>query len=124
MEMMHAAVVTSFAEPPHYQEFEVPQPTTPDEMLVDDDATTDSSFEASLAPDASTNDATDVGDANDASNAGDASEAGDTIPDVVVAIVVTMKKENGDWCFDHSQKSGAADSRPAPGANARKKAGK
>lgn len=50
--------------------------------------------------------------------------AGDTIPDVVVAIVVTMKKENGDWCFDHSQKSGAADSRPAPGASTRKTAGK
>jgi NADPH:quinone reductase-like Zn-dependent oxidoreductase len=32
---MNAAVVTSFAEPPHYQQFEVPQPMTDDEMLVD-----------------------------------------------------------------------------------------
>ena len=32
---MHAAVVTSFDEPPHYQEFEVPQPANDDEMLVD-----------------------------------------------------------------------------------------
>jgi NADPH:quinone reductase-like Zn-dependent oxidoreductase len=32
---MNAAVVTSFAEPPHYQQFEVPQPTTDDEVLVD-----------------------------------------------------------------------------------------
>ncbi len=32
---MHAAVVTSFDEPPHYREFAVPQPTTDDEMLVD-----------------------------------------------------------------------------------------
>ncbi len=35
MEKMNAAVVTSLTEPPHYQRFEVPQPTTPDEMLVD-----------------------------------------------------------------------------------------
>ncbi len=35
MERMHAAVVTSFAEPPHYREFEVPQPTTDREVLVD-----------------------------------------------------------------------------------------
>ncbi len=32
---MHAAVVTSFDEPPHYQEFEVPQPASDDEILVD-----------------------------------------------------------------------------------------
>jgi NADPH:quinone reductase-like Zn-dependent oxidoreductase len=32
---MHAAVVTSFDEPPHYQEFEVPQPASADEILVD-----------------------------------------------------------------------------------------
>ena len=32
---MHAAVVTSFAEPPHYQEFDVPQPTGDNELLVD-----------------------------------------------------------------------------------------
>jgi NADPH:quinone reductase-like Zn-dependent oxidoreductase len=32
---MHAAVVTSFDEPPHYQEFEVPQPTSDDEIMVD-----------------------------------------------------------------------------------------
>jgi NADPH:quinone reductase-like Zn-dependent oxidoreductase len=32
---MHAAVVTSFDEPPHYQEFEVPQPTSDDEIVVD-----------------------------------------------------------------------------------------
>ncbi|MGP8010702.1 MAG: quinone oxidoreductase family protein [Acidimicrobiales bacterium] len=32
---MNAAVVTSFDEPPHYQEFDVPQPATVDEMLVD-----------------------------------------------------------------------------------------
>jgi NADPH:quinone reductase-like Zn-dependent oxidoreductase len=35
METMHAAVVTSFDEPPHYQPFEVPQPTSIDEQLVD-----------------------------------------------------------------------------------------
>ncbi len=32
---MHAAVVTSFDEPPRYQEFEVPQPANDDEILVD-----------------------------------------------------------------------------------------
>ncbi len=32
---MNAAVVSSFDEPPHYQEFDVPQPTTDDEVLVD-----------------------------------------------------------------------------------------
>jgi NADPH:quinone reductase-like Zn-dependent oxidoreductase len=35
MEKMSAAVVTSFDEPPHYQQFEVPQPANPDEMLVE-----------------------------------------------------------------------------------------
>ncbi len=35
MDRMNAAVVTSFAEPPHYQRAEVPQPRTEDEMLVD-----------------------------------------------------------------------------------------
>jgi NADPH:quinone reductase-like Zn-dependent oxidoreductase len=35
MATMNAAVVTSFSEPPHYQQFEVPQPRTPDEILVD-----------------------------------------------------------------------------------------
>jgi NADPH:quinone reductase-like Zn-dependent oxidoreductase len=30
-----AAVVTSFAEPPHYQLFEVPQPNAADEFIVD-----------------------------------------------------------------------------------------
>ena len=35
MAKMNAAVVTSFGEPPHYQQFEVPQPTAGDEMLVD-----------------------------------------------------------------------------------------
>jgi NADPH:quinone reductase-like Zn-dependent oxidoreductase len=35
MEKMNAAVVTSFGEPPHYQQFEVPQPTTAREVLVD-----------------------------------------------------------------------------------------
>jgi NADPH:quinone reductase-like Zn-dependent oxidoreductase len=35
MAKMNAAVVTSFSEPPHYQQFEVPQPTTDDEILVD-----------------------------------------------------------------------------------------
>jgi NADPH:quinone reductase-like Zn-dependent oxidoreductase len=35
MAKMNAAVVTSFSEPPHYQQFEVPQPRSPDEMLVD-----------------------------------------------------------------------------------------
>src|ERR1700733_1463322 len=35
MEKMNAAVVTSFDEPPHYQQFDVPQPTTGEEMLVD-----------------------------------------------------------------------------------------
>jgi NADPH:quinone reductase-like Zn-dependent oxidoreductase len=34
MTMMNAAVVTSFAEPPHYQQFEVPQPSG-DEVLAD-----------------------------------------------------------------------------------------
>ena len=33
--MMNAAVVTSFAEPPHYLQAEVPRPRTEDEMLVD-----------------------------------------------------------------------------------------
>jgi NADPH:quinone reductase-like Zn-dependent oxidoreductase len=32
---MHAAVVTSFDEPPHYQQFDVPTPTGEDERLVD-----------------------------------------------------------------------------------------
>ena len=32
MAMMNAAVVTSFAEPPHYQRFEVPRPRTADEI--------------------------------------------------------------------------------------------
>jgi NADPH:quinone reductase-like Zn-dependent oxidoreductase len=35
MAQMNAAVVTSFSEPPHYRQFQVPQPTTPDEILVD-----------------------------------------------------------------------------------------
>jgi len=35
MGKMNAAVVTSFGEPPHYQQFEVPQPATGDEILVD-----------------------------------------------------------------------------------------
>lgn len=35
MEKMHAAVVTSFDEPPHYQEFDVPSPRTEDQELVD-----------------------------------------------------------------------------------------
>ena len=35
MSTMNAAVVTSFSEPPHYQQFEVPQPATGDEILVD-----------------------------------------------------------------------------------------
>ena len=32
---MHAAVVTSFDEPPHYQEFELPQAKSDDEIVVD-----------------------------------------------------------------------------------------
>jgi NADPH:quinone reductase-like Zn-dependent oxidoreductase len=32
---MHAAVVTSFDQPPHYQEFDIPQPANDDEMIVD-----------------------------------------------------------------------------------------
>jgi NADPH:quinone reductase-like Zn-dependent oxidoreductase len=32
---MNAAVVTSFDQPPHYQQFEVPQPTTSNDLLVD-----------------------------------------------------------------------------------------
>lgn len=32
---MNAAVVTSFDEPPHYQEFDIPSPATNDEILVD-----------------------------------------------------------------------------------------
>jgi len=35
MARMNAAVVTSFAEPPHYQQAEVPRPRTKEEMLVD-----------------------------------------------------------------------------------------
>jgi NADPH:quinone reductase-like Zn-dependent oxidoreductase len=35
MTYMHAAVVTSFDEPPHYRQFETPQPTNADETLVD-----------------------------------------------------------------------------------------
>jgi len=35
MTAMNAAVVTSFDEPPHYESFEVPQPTTENEILVD-----------------------------------------------------------------------------------------
>jgi NADPH:quinone reductase-like Zn-dependent oxidoreductase len=35
MAKMNAAVVTSFSEPPHYLPFDVPQPRTGDEMLVD-----------------------------------------------------------------------------------------
>ncbi len=35
MARMNAAVVTSFRESPHYQQFDVPQPRTEDEILVD-----------------------------------------------------------------------------------------
>src|SRR5580700_6156959 len=35
MDKMNAAVVTSFSEPPHYLPFDVPEPRTGDEMLVD-----------------------------------------------------------------------------------------
>jgi NADPH:quinone reductase-like Zn-dependent oxidoreductase len=35
MRHMRAAVVTSFDKPPHYQQFETPQPTSDDETLVD-----------------------------------------------------------------------------------------
>ena len=35
MAQMNAAVVTSFAEPPRYQQAEVPQPRTPQEFLVE-----------------------------------------------------------------------------------------
>jgi len=35
MATMNAAVVTSFDEPPHYQQFEVPQPASAEEILVD-----------------------------------------------------------------------------------------
>jgi NADPH:quinone reductase-like Zn-dependent oxidoreductase len=35
MATMNAAVVTSFNEPPHYQQFEVPQPASDQEVLVD-----------------------------------------------------------------------------------------
>jgi NADPH:quinone reductase-like Zn-dependent oxidoreductase len=35
MTTMHAAVVTSFDEPPHYQQFETPKPVGDDETLVD-----------------------------------------------------------------------------------------
>jgi NADPH:quinone reductase-like Zn-dependent oxidoreductase len=35
MAMMNAAVVTSFAEPPHYRQFEVPCPRSPEQALVD-----------------------------------------------------------------------------------------
>ncbi len=35
MKKMNAAVVTSFDEPPHYQQFEVPQPVGDNQILVD-----------------------------------------------------------------------------------------
>src|ERR1700733_2059805 len=35
MPQMHAAVVTSFDEPPHYQRYETPQPSGDHELLVD-----------------------------------------------------------------------------------------
>ena len=35
MATMNAAVVTSFDEPPHYQRYQVPQPRTGDEIIVD-----------------------------------------------------------------------------------------
>jgi NADPH:quinone reductase-like Zn-dependent oxidoreductase len=35
MKKMNAAVVTSFAEPPRYREFDVPQPQSADQILVD-----------------------------------------------------------------------------------------
>src|SRR5580658_5868546 len=35
MEKMHAAVVTSFDEPPHYQECDVPTPTHENQEVVD-----------------------------------------------------------------------------------------
>ena len=35
MTHMHAAVVTSFDRPPHYQQFQTPQPTNDDDTLVD-----------------------------------------------------------------------------------------
>ena len=34
MGKMHAAVVTSFDEPPHYRQFETPTPTGADQQLV------------------------------------------------------------------------------------------
>ena len=35
MAMMNAAVVTSFDQPPRYQQLEIPQPQSPEEILVD-----------------------------------------------------------------------------------------
>jgi NADPH:quinone reductase-like Zn-dependent oxidoreductase len=35
MTTMNAAIVTSFEEPPHYQQIEVPQPTSSEEIVVD-----------------------------------------------------------------------------------------
>jgi NADPH:quinone reductase-like Zn-dependent oxidoreductase len=35
MELMNAAVVTSFGEPPHYQQFQAPQPSGEDAILVE-----------------------------------------------------------------------------------------
>jgi NADPH:quinone reductase-like Zn-dependent oxidoreductase len=35
MTKMHAAVVTSFSEPPHYQQFDAPEASGPDQILVD-----------------------------------------------------------------------------------------
>jgi NADPH:quinone reductase-like Zn-dependent oxidoreductase len=35
MVKMNAAVVTSFGEPPHYQQFEIPQPASGNEVVVD-----------------------------------------------------------------------------------------
>jgi NADPH:quinone reductase-like Zn-dependent oxidoreductase len=35
MQTMNAAVVTDFSEPPHYQQFEVPEPASTDQLVVD-----------------------------------------------------------------------------------------
>jgi len=49
-------------------------------------------------------------------------EDGSEIPNSQVAITITMKKENGDWCFD-GQKPAAAGT-AAPAAAGKGKSGK
>lgn len=49
---------------------------------------------------------------------------GETIADSELAITVTMKKENGDWCFDRDQKHAVGKGKPGPAATAKARSGK